>query len=716
MVFSFLFLFLFSIRLPAQEKYEVLQDWLWFKSSSNALYDHMAGQAFHLLQQRKDRVNAIGSPAEWQHRQEEVKKILFDIVGPFPQKTPLNPAIIQRVKKEDYSIENIVFESQPGFYVTASLYIPGGFKKKAPAIIYCSGHTNEGYRGTVYQHVILNLVKKGFVVFAFDPVGQGERLQYWDATAGKSTVGGPTHEHSYPGVQAFISGSSLAKYMIWDGIRAVDYLLTRKEVDPNRIGITGRSGGGTQSAYIAAFDDRIYAAAPENYITSFTRLLQSIGPQDAEQNMFHEIARGLDHGDLLEVRAPKPTLMITTTRDMFSIQGARETAREVSRIFKAYNKPENFRQIEDDATHSTTQKNREAMYAFFQKYLDHPGDSTDLEVQLPSAEELRVTAGGQVAASIGGETVFSLNKKETEKNINRLYERRKNSPDFLPDALRSAKTLSGFKEPGEDREAVFAGRFQKTGYAIEKYFIRGEGEYVIPYLLVVPEKANGKIVLVLNPDGKSAEINNGDIKTFMEKGFTVLATDMPGVGELSNDSYKGDSFISNTSYGVWYLSVLTGRSIAGIRAGDVIRLVNWLEKDRGVQEVWGLARGPMTSVMLYAAAFDQRIKKIGLITPLASYRSLVMNRSYDPGFVFSGVAGALQSYDLPDLAAGIAPRKLMIIDAVDGRNSPVDAEAVRADVNFLQSVYHRRGADQNLQLVEKAAGENLSRYLLEWLR
>src|SRR5699024_5635092 len=255
----------------------------------------------------------------------------------------------------------IIYESQPGFYVTSSLFIPKGLQGKAPAIIHFSGHTGEGYRSDVYQHVILNWVKKGFIVFAFDPVGQGERQQYYDKEKGKSVVGGPTHQHSYPGAQAFIEGSSQARYMIWDGIRAVDYLLSQKEVDPSKIGITGRSGGGTQSAYIAAFDDRIYAAAPENYITNFTRLLQAIGPQDAEQNFFHGIVSGIDHPDFLEVRAPKPTLMITTTRDFFPIQGAMETEKEVSRVFRAYNKRGHFYRVEADTTHASAKKNRESM-------------------------------------------------------------------------------------------------------------------------------------------------------------------------------------------------------------------------------------------------------------------------------------------------------------------------------------------------------------------
>ena len=179
--------------------------------------------------------------------------------------------------------------------------------------------------------MILNLVEKGFIVLAYDPIGQGERLQYPDLVTGKSTIGSATQEHSYAGVQTLLTGSSLSDYFIWDGIRAVDYLCSRKEVDSGRIGITGRSGGGAQAAMIAACDDRILAAALENYVTNFKRLFQAIGPQDAEQNPWFGIAKGIDHADFIHARAPKPTLIISTTNDYFSIQGARETFNEVKK-------------------------------------------------------------------------------------------------------------------------------------------------------------------------------------------------------------------------------------------------------------------------------------------------------------------------------------------------------------------------------------------------
>ncbi|MBK7713650.1 MAG: acetylxylan esterase [Bacteroidales bacterium] len=444
--------------------------------------------------------------------------------------------------RETFRIEHIVFESQPGFTVTSSLFIPRGVKKnkKFPVIIYCSGHAADGYRGEVYQHVILNLVRKGFIVFAFDPVGQGERLEYYDPKSGKSIVGGPTTEHSYPGTQAFITGSSEARYMIWDGIRAVDYLLTRKEVDPERIGITGRSGGGTQSAYIAAMDQRIYAAAPECYITNFTRLLQTIGNQDAEQNLFNEISRGIDHGDLLAVRAPKPALMITTTRDMFSIQGAMETEKEVSLIYKSYGMERNFGRVEDDYPHASTKKNREAMYSFFQEHLKNPGNSQDESVKILTTDEMRVTPTGQVSTSLGGETVYSLNRKEAEKLELNLKAARSASERQDQDILTAAKKLSGYHEPAVNDNPVFSGRYQKEGYCIEKYFVKGEGNYIIPYLLMKPSGGSSKAVIILHPGGKAAvAAEGGEMEWFVRQGFTVLAPDIVGAGGNGARSFPG---------------------------------------------------------------------------------------------------------------------------------------------------------------------------------
>lgn len=715
--------FLFSNTLSAQDKLKqedlpIIQGhWLRFSDASNSLYHYLAAQSFDLLDKRADQVAALVSLSDWKERQQSLRKTLNDIVGPFPEKTPLQAKVVKTVNKADYKMEQVIYESQPAFYVTSSIFIPNGLKGKAPAIIYCSGHSADGYRGAVYQHVILNLVKKGFIVLAFDPVGQGERLQYFDPTTGKSTVGGPTHEHSYPGAQAFVAGNSQARYMIWDGIRSVDYLLSRKEVDPDRIGITGRSGGGTQSAYIAAFDERIKAVAPENYITSFTRLFESVGPQDAEQNFFNGIKRGIDHADLLEVRAPKPALMITTTRDAFSIQGARETAKEVARVYQVYGKEDNFGIVEDDAPHASTLKNREAMYAFFQKALNNPGSSKDEDPELLSSDEIRVTQTGQVSSSLGGETVFSLNRKESEKRMRKLQSFREDlSTDFLSTVVASAKRLSGYEEPKEMTNPVFTGRFQREGYVIEKYFVKGEGDYPIPYLLVKPERPNHKALLYLNPLGKSVEaLAGGEIEWFVKKGYTVLAPDLVGMGEMGPGDFRGDAYIGNTSFNIWFASIQIGRSIVGIQAGDLVRLTRMLHEDTAITEIYGFAREQAAPVLLHAAAFEPLIERIALIEPYSSYRSIVMNKSYNPVFIPATVPGAIGVYDLPDLAASLAPRKLMVEGMVDGAGNHNSSEIAK-DQLVIRAGYGKRNAEDYLTIIPRQSAEELHNFYESWIK
>jgi hypothetical protein len=713
-VLIFLILLKFNF-LNAQQETDVINGWLRFNDASNSMYNHLSRQAFDLLEQRASETDRLDSKADWEQRQQKIRTTLIKIAGNFPERTDLNPRTASRKVKDGYRIENIIYESQPGFHVTSSMFIPEGLSGPVPAIIYCSGHSAEGYRSSAYLHKIVNLVKKGFIVFAFDPVGQGERIEYFNPETGKSDIGGPTSEHSYPGTQAFLSGSSQAMYMIWDGIRAVDYLFTRKEVDPSRIGITGRSGGGTQSAYIAAFDDRIHASAPECYITSFRRLFESIGPQDAEQNLYHGLFYGIDHADLLSVRAPKPALMISTTGDFFSIQGARETASEVSRIYESFGSEGNFSMTEDDAGHTSTKKNREAMYSFFQKHLNNPGDPGDLEVNIPSSEEVRVTSTGQVSTSVGGETVFSLNKKYSEGLKKNLDYGRSDLATHLPGVVESAKRISGYRDPGEVHPPVFTGRIIKEDRVIEKYFLQGEGDNVIPYLSIIPANRNGKALLYLHPEGKIiASGPDPDVEWFVHNGFTVVLPDLPGTGETGPGDIRESSYYGGASYNVWFASVLTGRSITGIHAGDITRLARVLDGCPDITGIYALSRREMAPALLHSAAFNGLFKGLAVIEPYSSYLSVVNSRFYEPSFLRSFVAGSLQAYDLPDLVALIAPVRLLIAGMTDGAGGNEDIGMINSDQEFVRSSFHHHKRIENLIIDESV--ENIFDLFNEWVR
>src|SRR5690606_21629623 len=222
-----------------QEKGAIFPEWRYYDSPDKWFYKYLADDALRLLHKRDSALAGLNSVQDWKDRQQHVRQTFEHILGTFPEKTPLNAVVTDVIEREDVTVDKVYFESLPGYVVTGAFFRPSGASSKLPVLIYCSGHSDQGFRSDVYQHVILNYVKKGFAVFAFDPIGQGERKQYQQDAVHKGL--GPTQEHSYPGSLSFLLGRSPAYYFIWDGIRAIDYVCSRPEVDTTRIGITGRS-------------------------------------------------------------------------------------------------------------------------------------------------------------------------------------------------------------------------------------------------------------------------------------------------------------------------------------------------------------------------------------------------------------------------------------------------------------------------------------------
>jgi len=373
--------------------------------------------------------------------------------------------------------------------------------------------------------------------------------------------------------------------------------------------------------------------------------------------------------------------------------------------------------VEDDAPHASTKKNREAMYAFFQKHLNNPGSSADLEITQLTADEMRVTGTGVVSTSLGGETVHSLNLKEVQLLQNKLQAARSAFPGYLTEIINSAKKLSGYRTPVTDAEPIFTGRFQKEGYITEKYFIKGEGDYMIPYLLMIPEKTTGKSLIYLNPSGKSAEAGpDGEMEWFVKNGFILLAPDLVGIGEMGPGSFRGDAYISGSSHNIWYASIQIGRSIAGVRTADVIRLAQILKNRNDIREIYGLAGKNLAPVMLHAAAFDKDIKRIALVEPYSSYLSIVMNRFYNPTFIHDAVPGSLKAYDLPDLSASLAPRRLLISGATDGNGQKTDTQSIEKDFTIIRTAYTYFNAGAELTIAPWDSDKKPFGLYREWIR
>ena len=718
-IFARVLFLLMLVPAQAQDDVDLFGYWQYYSDIENTLYKHFCQVAFDQLASRKEEISRLQTKSDWLKRQSYVREKLYEIVGPFPVRTPLNAKVTGTLIRDGYRIEKTIYESVPGYYVTGALYIPDGIMGKAPAVFYACGHSIDGFRADMYQHICINLVKKGFVVLTIDPMGQGERYEYWDEEKQEKKFPIPDHEHSYAGAQCLIAGYSTARYFIWDVIRGIDYLLSRKEVDPDRIGMTGRSGGGNLTAYVGALDDRLLATAPECYITGYEYIYKSIGPQCAEQNLYRMIYEGLDHADFIQARAPKPTMMITTTRDFFSIQGARDSYAESSRMYHALGAADRLIMVEDDTVHSSTRKNREAMYGFFQQYLQNPGSPEDMDVDLLDQEQLRVTTTGQVRGSLDGQSVFLLNRAVVRDQLEALEISRADPARYLGRLPSVAAGCSGFEYPEKFGDAVFSGRYVKPDYQLEKYLLPGSGDYMLPLVFYKPEGPwKDQILLILDPEGmKHAARIEGLAHALLGEGYPVILADLPGLGSMGPGYLKGDSYIDSVSYNQWFAAVLAGHSNVGLRAGDIVRIIRFAsQKSHGnISGISAVAMGPLGSELLHAAIFEKEIGSICLVKPFLNDAGIATTRFYEPAFIPFTVPGSTGKYDLPDLMAGLSPRRVLVIDPVSADGLPANSTEAREGLYFPVSVYSGKGVPENFELVIGMTDAEVFKYILKWL-
>ena len=668
-----LFLVLYPLLIFSQPDFAVFDYWPHRPDPTRNLYEQITEVALSQLEHRKAEIRKIEGKQGWIKRQEQVREKLKHLLIPPFDKSPLNPVVTGKLQRDEFTVEKIYFEALPGYFVTAALFIPNHLDGPLPAILYCSGHTDSGFRSNVYQHMIINYVLKGFVVLAFDPVGQGERNQYFMEDGKKKFR--PTHEHSFAGNQIFLNGFSPAQYFVWDGIRAIDYLVGRPEVDASRIGVTGRSGGGTQGAYLMAIDDRIKAAAPECYLTTFEQLLMSGGPQDAEQNILHFLAEGLDLADLVEVRAPAPTLMVTTTRDIFSIQGARDLYEEAATVYEVLGSPDHFSMIEDDAPHQSTLKNREKTYHFFQKFLDNPGDPSDIAVDVFSEEELWVTPDGQLFNNGQDVTLFDLNLSRIAQMDGASIEagQKPFKGKILSDIIAD---LSGFISP-QKFQKIFSGATRFEDFSMEKYLIEIHGDYHIPVIWMKPVQHTGKTILLLDESGKSAHTDSVDlIFNLVKRGNQVILADLSGYGEMKS-GFRGDAHIDEIPLNIWYAGALSKRYPVAIRVEEILTVCDFIRASQeSGQDLVAVAYEAAATDLLMACALGASFEAVALYQPLTSMESVLNSRDYLVKYIPSLIPGAIQFFDFPDLINQFVPMNLFIANPRSANGTPMDRHSV----------------------------------------
>jgi hypothetical protein len=501
--------------------------------------------------------------------QEQLRTKLLAMIGGLPgQKTALNARITGRIQMDGFHIEKLVFESMPRLYVTALLYVPDDQSRKHPAVLVPVGHATNGKAH--YQALCQHLVQRGYVVISWDPPGQAERSQFWDAKNHKSRYNLICAEHAVMGNLAYLAGTSLARWEIWDGIRAVDYLLTRPDVDPERINITGTSGGGFQATLIAALDRRIKVAAPSCYITAlpmrvFNRIFKD-PDSDPEQDLYEMISSGMDHPGLLLLMYPRPVFVAAAVLDFFPIEGTHKTFREVSDLYTRFGYGERIGMREGYHDHQFSPENQEAALEFLDHFNGMPR-RRDLgpEKELDDAT-LQCTRTGQVMVDypdadsiLDSIRRFYLAHKAVhdQTTLKQLYYSGLH-PDIANWTIRRFE--GGGLSPGEIRwEQVGSSEWRNV--MIERYLLRHSDGLEIPLLWIHKRNpSSSRILFWLGEDGKVALKDWPQVIPYVNSGYDVISIDPRGLGE-TRMPYKAlspdDPSLGNLDFDHAYMNPLS---------------------------------------------------------------------------------------------------------------------------------------------------------------
>lgn len=692
---------------------------LWLAAQSTVapreqMISYLDGIAKTQLDARHAAVVQIKTRGDADRRKGEVREKILSLIGGLPErKGPVAVKTFGTVSADGFRVEKIAYESLPGFWVTADLYVPATGTGPFPAIVLPPGHGAGGK--TENWSWGGNFARNGMIALAYDPVGQGERLQYYDDAQKKSFIGNPTGEHGEANIGPMLIGDDIARYMVNDAMRGVDYLVARKDVDGARIGAFGCSGGGTSTAYFAALDDRVKVAATACYITSFNELLPSpTGAQDAEQSIPHFIEQGMDFADWVEAFAPKPYAVVSTMDDMFPFAGAKQTVDEVKGFYGLYNSSDNIQWITGPGGHGNLGPVSPAIMAFFTKNLKGSAETpTFTALRAAQTSDMIVTPTGQVSTEIkGSETVYSLNRKRAESLMApQVILKSKNDATKLQSQLRKdIRALTGaVVEPGAAHpEVTTKSTVQREGYHIETISMKSDGGMEVSGIVAIPDKGI-QHVGILMMDSQSTDVlavPGGDVDLFAKAGRLVMVLEArptpPGTESIKSPYLGPFNLLSLRAF-------LVGKSIIGLRIDDAIRAVDWLaaRKDVSPSAITVYGNGSLGMAALHAAVLDDRIAEVIVENTLTSYR-MIVDQPVHRNVSEVVIPGVLRHYDTGDLLLAIG-KPVIYIAPQDALGTAISEQDFRGalDQVFKSGQNLGGGAQNRVWFETRVAGKVL---------
>ena len=637
------------------------------------VHEYHVAQLRDIYRGRREKLAVIRTRKQAQHYCAQVKRQIRRCFGPWPRRTALNAQITGRLDAHGYGIEKVIFESRPNHHVTANLYRPDG-NGPFPAVLGALGHALSGKAEPAYQFFAHNLVRQGYIVLLYDPIGQGERCQY---AAHHSPFGrwGSVNEHIQAGNQQFLLGQFFGSWRAWDGIRALDYLLSRPEVDPNRVGVTGNSGGGTLTSYLNALDDRFTMAAPSCYVTSFLNNLENELPTDSEQCPPGFLSAGLDMADFFIAQAPRPVLLMGQAEDFFDPRGLEEAYEQVRRIYRMLGAEDSVQMFVGPDNHGYHKANRLAMIRFFNQQIGKKPLQRETLPKVRTPEQLAAATGGQVVRLTNERCIHQFNAERAEQlEQKRTTPSRKQLPTILRRVLQLPRrtetphyrVLRGVadnpvirpfshvwrwaveSEPGIQAmlslwHSPAASRQKPTCFALPSL---REATIYVPHLDAVADMTTGQL-----------PVNRAD---------QVFTIEPRGIGQMRALTCNDPAF--NRSYGVEYLygalGLMLDQSYLGRRVHDILATLDLLEHI-GTRRIHLVGRGCGAVLGTYVACLHPLVKQVTLCQPLTSYHALTQSPIFGLPASMMPYAG-LKYFDLPDCYSALKSKKLRMFDSWDG--------------------------------------------------
>ncbi len=663
-----------------------------------------------------------GDEEAWRRHRPEVERAFRKAIGleKLPERTLLNARTTATHDFGDYLVGNVIFESRPGFPVTANLYLPKPASQGNRAAILCPiGHyLSAGKRTADIQARCIKLAKMGFVVLVYDAIGHGERMV-------------PGNIHHEAGYALLPLGETIAGWMVWDSMRAVDYLLTLKEVDPGRIGITGNSGGGLNTLFTAALDERLRAAVVVGFTFEFNNWLKYAGDHCTCTHL-PGLFRGMEWFEIAGLIAPRALMMLQGDRDnTFPISGARRAGHNTEALYALVGYPQQSRFDEIlGEPHAYSRPYRERMYGWMALHLLRQGNGQPIsegDVQPLDEADPRLLCDPAGSIVPHSPSVVELARKKATKIAADLPPNRSDRTRMWVDDLVSAP---------EDRPHFLApethGKTEVGGGLLEKVsFVSEDGEF-IPGLLWLPRQLRAKpvqnspTVIIVNNRGKQSTAESGLIEPLLNAGYAVLAVDLRGRGETLGRIKPG----LDTNFRLIANQILFGQPLAGRRAFDLRRTLDYVafRRELSSENLAVVGLGDDALPALLAAAADTRIRHVALAGYVHSFVSQMKATAWrdmphswnsaqrtgqlksddDEIDLGSVIPRAFETADIADLVSLIFPKGVLFCQARDLRDRGLEP---------LQSRFRR---------VIGAAGEGWMRYdpasaldasiLVKWLR